>query len=273
MGALRVNAENAEFQIIQALKTNRAKRSKLHEIFIEGIECIKQAVKSNIEITRIIVKNTGGLSNWGKNIVNEYNHVKIIEMPEKLYAKLADKNDPSEMLVTAKIKQKTLDEIPGENPFIVIFDRPGDCGNLGSSIRSANAFNADGIFIVGHGVDLYESKVIRASMGSIFFTRIFQMESMAKLLEYVNMQKRRNNIEIIGTDSKGTLSLTDCKIEKPVLLIIGNEAKGMSKNLAEICDKIVKIPLKGNVNSLNVSCAASIIMWEIFKNANQDAPP
>jgi len=265
MNKLLINTENAEYQIIQSLKLNRVKRSKLREIFIEGIECIKQAIKSNIEITRIIVKEINSLSNWGKDIIEQYKSVKIIEMPEKLYNELTDKTNPSEMLITAKITPDTLDDIQNENPFIVLFDRPSDYGNLGSIIRSANAFNVDGLFIIGHGVDIYEPKVIRASLGSIFFTKIVTIESLEVLAEYIKNQKIKNNMEIIGTDSAGTVSIKDSKIKRPVMVIIGNEAKGMSINLKELCDKILKIPIEGNVNSLNVSCAASIIMWEIYK--------
>jgi TrmH family RNA methyltransferase len=266
MNRLLINAENAEYQIIQSLKLNRVKRNKLHEIFIEGIECIKQAIKSNIEITRIITRNTDNVSNWGKGVIEKYKNVKIIEMPDKLYNELTEKANPSEMLITAKIKPSTFDDIQQENPFIILFDRPSDYGNLGSIIRSANAFNADGLFIMGHGVDVYEPKVIRASMGSVFFTKIVTVESMEKLIEYIKTQKIKNNMEIIGTDSAGTIPLKDYKLKRPVMVIIGNEAKGMSVKLNEICDKIIKIPIEGNVNSLNVSCAASIIMWEIYKN-------
>ncbi|MDR0301036.1 MAG: RNA methyltransferase [Treponema sp.] len=266
MNELFINTENAEYQIIQSLKLNRVKRNKSHEIFIEGIECIKQAINSNIEITRIIIKNINTLSNWGENVIEQYKDVKIIEMSDKLYSELAEKAEPSEMLVTAKIMPNTLDDIYTENPFFILFDRPSDYGNLGSIIRSANAFNADGIFIIGHGVDIYEPKVIRASLGSIFFTKIVTIESMEILLEFIKAQKMKNNMKVIGTDSIGTVSVKDSKINRPVMVIIGNEAKGMSVRLKEICDEIVKIPMHGNVNSLNVSCAASIIMWEIYKN-------
>jgi len=268
MNRLLIKAENAEYQIIQSLKLNRIKRNKLHEIFIEGIECIKQAINSNIEITRIIIKDIDTLSNWGKNVIEQYKDVKIIEMSNKLYNELTDKTNPSEMLITAKIRSNTFDDIQKENPFIILFDRPSDYGNLGSIIRSANAFNVDGLFIMGHGVDIYESKVIRASLGSIFFTKVVTIESMEILVEYIKNQKKKNNMEIIGTDSTGTVSVEDYKVKRPVMVIIGNEAKGMSIKLKEICDKIIKIPIEGNVNSLNVSCAASIIMWEICKNGN-----
>jgi len=265
MNKLVIKTENSEYQIIQSLKLNRVKRKKSHEIFIEGIECIKQAIKSNIEITRIIINDIKTLSNWGKNIIEENKDVKIIEMSNKLYNELNDKINPSEMLITAKVRENTINDIQNETPFIILFDRPSDHGNLGSIIRSANAFNANGLFIMGHGVDVYEPKVIRASLGSVFFTKIVTIESMEILVKYIKDQKMKNNMEIIGTDSTGTVSLKDHKIKRPVMVIMGNEAKGMSIKLKEICDKIIKIPIEGNVNSLNVSCSASIIMWEIFK--------
>jgi TrmH family RNA methyltransferase len=265
MNRLLITTENAEYQIIKSLKLNRVKRNKSHEIFIEGIECIKQAIKSDIEITRIIVNVETNLSDWGKNIIKKYDNTKIIELSNHLYNELAEKTDPSEMLVTAKIKPDRIDDINVKNTFVIVFDRPSDHGNFGSLIRSANAFNADGIFIMGHGIDIYEPKVIRASLGSVFFTKIIPIGSMEILMEYIKTQKTKNNMEIIGTDSTGTVSLENCKLKRPIMIIMGNEAKGMSVKLKDICDKIIKIPMEGNINSLNVSCAASIILWEVYK--------
>ena len=266
MKLIKISAENAEYQIIQSLKQNRVKRNKLKEVFVEGIECIKKVIESKTEITRIIIKENYKLSNWGKNIIENNKNARIIEMSEKLFNDLADKINPSEMLITVKIKQNTLNDINTENPFLVVFDRPSDYGNLGSMIRTANAFNTDGILIIGHGVDIYDPKVIRASLGSIFFTKIILIESMEVLSEYIKILKKKNSIEIIGTDSTGIISVNDYKIKRPVMIIIGNEAKGISIKLKEICDKIIKIPMEGNINSLNVSCAASILMWEVYKN-------
>lgn len=266
MSWLKIQAENAEYQVIQSLKLNRVKRNKSREVFIEGIECIKQAIRSHIEVTRIIIKDFNQLSDWGKNTVEQYNDVTIIEMSSALFNELSDKINPSEMLMTAKIRRYSFDDIQAAHPFLIVFDRPGDYGNCGSIIRSANAFNVDGICIAGHGIDIYDPKTIRASLGGIFFTKIITIESMAVLLEYIQSRKKADNIEIIGTDSSGTVPVQDYKLQRPVMVIIGNEAKGMSIKLREICDTVIKIPMEGNVNSLNVSCAASIIMWEIYKN-------
>ena len=266
MKKLFIGTENAEFQIIQALKLNRDKRNKLKEIFIEGIECIKQAAGSGVEITRIIIKKNGSLSGWGKDFIKKNECAKIIEMPELLFGSLCDKAVPSELLVTAGIKHNQLSDIGDDDPFLVVFDRPSDHGNLGALIRSANAFNADAVFIVGHGTDVYESKVIRASLGSVFSTKVVLIESMDVLKGYIESQKSKNNMLIVGTDSAGESSLVNDKIKRPVMLIIGNEAKGMSVKLKALCDKIIKIPMGGKVNSLNVSNAASIFMWEIYRN-------
>jgi len=263
---LLINTENAEYQIIKSLKLNRIKRNKLREIFVEGTECIKQAVNANMEITRIIVNDMDNLSGWGKSIIEQNKNVKVIEMSANLYNELSDKANPGEMLITAKVKYNNINDINTENPFILVFDRPSDHGNMGSIIRSANAFNVDAIFIMGHGIDIYESKVIRSSLGSVFFTKIAAIESMDVLAEFIKAQKAKDNMEIIGTDSSGEFSVKDCNIKRPTMVIIGNEAKGMSVKLKEMCDKIIRIPMEGNVNSLNVSCAASIIMWEVYKN-------
>ena len=267
---LLISAENAEFQIIHSLKSNRSKRSKLGEAFIEGIESIKQAINAGAEITRVIVREPDKLSDWAKmqidHLSGKFPKMKIIEMSDELFRKLSSKEELSEMLLTVKIKYYTLDDITDAYPFLLLIDRPSDHGNLGSIIRSANAFGVNAILLMGHGVDAYEAKVIRASIGSIFFTKLIAVESMEELSSFILAQKAKCKMVIAGTDSGGDLSLSDVRLKRPLMLIIGNEAKGMSKSLKEVCDNIVSIPLKGNVNSLNVSSAASILMWEVYKN-------
>ena len=267
---LLISAENAEFQIIHSLKNNRVKRSKLGEAFIEGIESIKQAINAGVVITRVIIREMDKLSDWAKTQIGilskKFSDVKIIEMSDELFRKLSSKEELSEMLLTVKIKHYSLDDITEVYPFLLLIDRPSDHGNLGAIIRSANAFCVNAILLMGHGVDAHEAKVIRASMGGIFFTRLIHVESMEELSSFISAQKARCKMVIAGTDSGGDLSLSDVRLKRPIMLIIGNEAKGMSKSLKEVCNNIVSIPLKGNVNSLNVSSAASILIWEVYKN-------
>lgn len=274
MSRLRISAENAEFQIIRALQSNRAKRGKLHEIFIEGVGMVKQALGAELEITRIITADIPRLSGWGKGVITrcEGRGAKIIEMSPDLYRALASKENPSELMATAKVRETALEALTAENPCILLCDRPSGQGNFGSIVRSANAFQADGIFILGHGIDIYEPKVIRASLGSVFFTKIVNIPSMEMLARYIQEQKAKNGLRVIGTDSTGAVALQDAALQRPALFIIGNEAKGMSVKLKALCDEIIRIPVAGNVNSLNVSCAAAIVLWELSKGRPREPP-
>jgi len=261
-----ISVKNAEYQIIQALKTNRVKRSQTHEVFVEGIESIKQLLNTDIEITRVIIYDEKNLSDWGKNLVTKHKS-KLINMSFDLYKELCDREEPSEVLVTAKIKPISLEDLSlPEKPFILIFDRPSDYGNFGSILRSANSFNVDVILVIGHGIDVYDPKVIRSSLGGIFHAKIIQIESMKVLENWIEIQKGKSHLQVIGTDSTGSVSLSNTKLEKPIALVLGNEAKGMSVALKNLCDVIISIPISGNVNSLNVANAASIFMWEVYKN-------
>jgi TrmH family RNA methyltransferase len=263
---LRVSAENVEFQIIQALKTNRIKRHKSHEVFIEGTECIKMALGAGLEFTRIIMGvREERLSDWARELIQMHRAAALIEMSPSLYASICDRANPSELLVTAKIKPETENPVLPPDPCILVFDRPSDFGNLGSIIRSANAFGIDALFTVGHGGDIYEPKVIRASLGSVFYTQIQHIESMKSLERFIHEQKQRCGLSVLGTDSTGSVSLRDKDLHAPIMLIIGNEAKGMSLALRALCDEIVRIPITGVVNSLNVACAVSILLWELYR--------
>ncbi|GHT62170.1 rRNA methyltransferase [Spirochaetia bacterium] len=263
-----ISAPNAEFQIIESLKTNRTKRAKTHEIFIEGIESIKQALRANLEITRIIITNFEIISDWARDLIKNSGGTKIIEMSADLYNQLCDRNNPSEMLITAKVDLLALSDVKlPEKPFILLFDRPSDTGNLGSIIRSANSFNADALFIIGHGVDVYDPKVIRASLGAIFFTQIVMLQSLNEIEEFIREEKTKNNIKVLGTDSTGDILIMNGELRRPLMIVIGNEAKGMSLALKGLCDGIISIPISGEVNSLNVASAGSIFMWEVYKNS------
>ncbi|MDR1566500.1 MAG: RNA methyltransferase [Treponema sp.] len=268
MKKILINSENAEYQIIESLKLNRAKRTKAHEVFIEGIEPIKQALKAGVEITRIITAKSAALSGWAKNVIlsqgkGAVQGAAIIEMAPWLYNKLCDRQEPSEMLVTVRISMLKLNDLQlPEEPFLLLLDRPADTGNLGSILRSANCFGVDAALILGHSADVYDPKTIRASLGSVFHTPVAQIESMKELEEFIRTEKKRNALRVLGTDSSGELSLRNERLRRPIMIVIGNEAKGMSVALKGLCDGIAAIPLTGAVNSLNVASAASIFMWE-----------
>ena len=137
MNVLRISSENAEYQIIESLKTNRTKRAKHKEIFIEGIESIKQALLANIELTRIITVDMNKISGWAKQLISNCKSSKIIEMSDVLYKKLCDREEPTEIVVTAKINPIALDKVVfSKKPFTV-----SDLSFTIPSIKKFSSFN------------------------------------------------------------------------------------------------------------------------------------
>ncbi len=181
--AMKIRTKNDVFQMLLAVKTNRQKRSRFDEIFVEGIESIKQALASPyVALKKIIYRDFTALSDWAKKTIEIDAFPERVEMADVLYRELADKDEPAEIMITLAYRGTTLAGAAlSEKPVIVVFDRPGDPGNLGSLVRTANAFGVDLVVTVGHGVDVFEPKAIRASLGAVFRTPVVRAESMAEL--------------------------------------------------------------------------------------------
>jgi TrmH family RNA methyltransferase len=258
-------------QIRQALRLSQVQFSRVISLssgYLAGVEVEKRRV--NDRLVKLICSAFKVNERWLKEGDGEMfsKGPKIIEMSPELYHSLCDRNNPSEMLVTAKIDLLNLQDVKlSDKPFILLFDRPSDTGNLGSIIRSANSFNVDALFIIGHGVDIYDPKVIRSSLGGIFFTQIVMLQSLNEIEEFISREKAKNGMKVLGTDSKGDVSLAGGTLSRPLMIIIGNEARGISLALKGLCDGIISIPISGQVNSLNVASAAGIFMWEVYKNS------
>ncbi|MCW7463010.1 TrmH family RNA methyltransferase [Leptospira limi] len=270
---LKMSVRNAEFQIISALQTNRTKRSQEKEVFVEGTEPIKQLLTAGWKITRILFRENSNLSSWAKEVIQNQRDALVFEVKDELYVELSEKENPSELIVTAKIKNqfdlsklsKEVSILPKEKPFYLLFDRPSDYGNFGTLLRSADAFLVDIVFVIGHSIDVYDPKVIRSSLGSLFHTKLVFVPNFETLVRFVDSEKKRIGIRVIGTDSSGEFDLRETTLKSPIFLVLGNEKKGMSVQLQSLCDQRVKIPMFGVVNSLNVSCAGSILLWEVTK--------
>lgn len=271
-GKTALTSRNDVFQILQALKSNRQKRSELGEAFVEGIESIKQAERAGCGVTRILFADYAGLSDWAKGFVARNPRAARLELRNGLYAELADRDEPSELMITVASPRASLSEatLP-ERPLILVFDRPSDRGNLGSVIRSANAFGVDLVIVHGHGVDARDPKVIRASLGSVFHTPVIQSESHDELASFLSRLAGTCGLKVVGTDSTGATPLHEAGLTRPLAVVIGNEAKGMSVKLKELVDDMVSIPMEGEVNSLNVACAATAILWQISSRAASTA--
>ena len=255
------------FQRAEVLKRNREKRYQHGEFLVEGVAQINLAVKYGWSIRALLFGADKPLSSWAQELVSSGVAAEHWEMAPELMVELSDKEETSEVL--AVIEQKRLSPAaisPQAGGLVVAFDRPASPGNLGSSIRSADALGAQGIIISGHAVDIYDPFVVRGSMGAVFSMPVTTTPSHTGVKEWVDSAKAQGiDYQIIGSSGKATEMVYSVDFSKPTVLILGNETVGMSRGYWDICDAVVKIPIGGALSSINVSCAASILLYEIAR--------
>ena len=261
MKTLRIGKENATFQEIVALKENRNKRQQKKLFFVEGVQNIKEAISNNWSIFALIYCETDSLSEWAKGILclAQFNYV----LSQNLMSKLSDKSDTSEILALIEMKDTSTLNL-SYNPIVMLLDRPSKKGNLGTIIRSCDALNVNHIFIIGHGVDLYDHQVITSTMGSFFKMGLTILNSLNEYNELIDYFKSNyKGFQVVGTSLQTDNCLQKCDSSKPTMLLIGNENSGLSKSLKESADMLVQIKMREGIDSLNVACATSICLYEI----------
>lgn len=259
---INVGKRNNIFQHIIVLKTNRYKRNDFQEFFVEGVHNIKLALKYGWTVKNWIISNKK-LSSWATTMLETVKTEANYCFTDELLSEISERTDTSEIMAVFQMKKMTV--TASKNPFIIIFDRPSKKGNLGTIMRSADAFGCDGIIVTGHSVDIYDPEVLSASMGSFFAVLTERIESNKKVEERLyELKQQFPELVIVATTEVGETSIREANFNKPLILLVGNEASGLSKFYLDICDQTVKIPMVGEATSFNVANATSIFMYEVF---------
>lgn len=154
-----------------------------------------------------------------------------------------------------------LAEKRNEKPFIIILDEITDVHNLGAIIRTAECCGAHGIIIPKHRAAGVNSVVAKTSAGAVEYLPVVRVTNINQAIE----ELKEKGLWIYGADMSGEKYIYEEKLDGAVGLVIGSEGKGISRLVKENCDALIKIPMKGNVSSLNASCAASIIIYEVLR--------
>lgn len=268
MKETKVFTKNNIFQKFEVLKTNRNKRYRYHEFFVEGVRSLNEAVRNNWKIKSLIY-DKNNLSDWAKDMINKVNTDMNYCLTPELMKELSGKEDTSELMAVIEMREDSLKQVTlSEKPFIVLFDRPSNRGNLGTMIRSCDALGADMLIITGHAVDLYDTDVVVSAMGSFFKVPVIRISDNGALFEYIaELKKRYTDFTAIGTTAHNENPVYSVDLTSPLMLMMGNETMGLNKTLKEYCDLLCTIPMSENsyATSFNVSCAASILMYEVTR--------
>ena len=267
MGALRVSSRNARFQQWESLLSNRNKRQRAGEFLVQGVRPISLAAKFGWRFHALIYDAERPLSAWAQNLLGSIGTARVAMAPA-LLAELGEKaEDAPELVAVVEMRDDNLDRITVGGDFLgVALDRPASPGNVGSIIRSADAFGANGVIVSGHAADVYDPRAVRASTGSLFALPVVRCPSHRELAAWVAAQRARGcPIMVAGTDERGDRDVFDVDFTQPTVLLVGNEGTGLSSGWQELCDLMVSIPMTGAASSLNAAAAATAVLYEIAR--------
>lgn len=186
--------------------------------------------------------------------------VELVEVASHVFEKIAYREGPDGFLAVAKQRTTSLEEIKAKSPFLLLVEGVEKPGNLGSMLRSSDAAGVDALIVCDEQVDLFSPNVVRASMGTLFSVPCIKVSS-EKALAWC----KQKGVELVATTPSAKKPYTAISYQKGVAIAMGSEKEGLSNTLLEAAGVRVVIPMKGLADSLNVSAAATLLLFEVVR--------
>jgi len=248
-------------------------------MFIIGRNPVIEALKYNSGSIRKIVLLEGLSDNKIKEIIRtaDKNNINVELRVKKDFERILDKKDKSEGVtqgVIAEVEEYSYVSLETvfskindkEDALLLILDEIQDPHNLGAIIRTSAAAGIDGVIITEKNSAKVNHTVMKTSAGAANKIYIVQSKNIYKTIE----QLKNSGFKVLGTVLNSVISMFDIKFNGKTVVIFGNEGEGVRKNILKLCDNVFKIPIAGNVESLNVSVAAGVLMYEVLRQKMND---
>jgi RNA methyltransferase, TrmH family len=251
--------ENRNIKNVKSLKLKKF-RNETNRFFIEGKRFVYDALKSDFYIPEIFISDSFYECEANSEIIHQVHSrdIKLFICSDVIFNKLTDTENPQGILAVVempKIKEITCKH----NGFYIILDNLTDPGNIGTIIRTADAAGADAVFISEGSTDIYNPKVLRSTMGSVFHIPVLNNVNIYDII----FQLKDIGIPVFAADINGKKSCFEMNTQKGAAILIGNEANGLSYDSISSADELIKIPMFGDAESLNASVAAGILMYMV----------
>ena len=232
-------------------------RDELGVYVIEGIKVIEEAINENVEIEKIVIcEDCTEASIIPQKLMYAIAKYNCIYVSKKVFELLTDVVSPQGILAIVRRPEKN-EKIDYNAELILALDGIQDPGNLGTILRTADSVNLNQIIVTKNTADCYNPKVVRSTMGAILRIKIIETESLVNTLK----EAKKNKFKIVATSLDTQNNIYDIDYNKKVI-VIGNEANGVTKEVQSMADNKVKIPMLGKTESLNASVATGIMLYE-----------
>ncbi len=240
---------------------------------IFGLHAIIEAIESGKTIDKLLLKKdlSGDLAHTLINLARERD-ITIQRVPIEKLNRITRKNHQGAIAMLAAVTYYKVDQVlpavfdEGMNPFFVILDGVTDVRNFGAIARTCDCAGVSAIVIPEKGSVSVNGDAIKTSAGALNYLPVCREHSLKEAITYL----RQSGCRIIGTSDKNSVNYTSENYTGPVALVLGSEGKGISPEVMRQCDAFVKIPEFGNINSLNVSVAGGIMMYEVVRQRLAD---
>ena len=262
-----IHSENADFQLLEALRHNRRKREQRGEFLVEGVQAINRCVASGWPVRAVLSPLDAQPSRWAADVTAALPTADRVELRPDLFARLADRDEVPELLLVGRIPSPDLAAVPRiDDGVVVVLDRPASPGNLGTIIRTADALGAAAVLTTGHGAHLYDPRTIRASVGSIFALPVVPVDGNQVLVDWVGgWRAEAPTLTVYATDEEGEVELRPgVEVGRPAVLLLGTERTGLSRALRDLADVTLRISMLGDASSLNVAVAHGIALHHLM---------
>ncbi len=228
---------------------------------IEGLRILEEAIRSGVRFRAVFFSHSA--ENKAQRLLPQIAaQVETLILPDKLFADAVPSESPQGVAALVRCRQFSVDDVLEhcrQSPLVAIVGLQ-DPGNLGTILRSAEAFEAGGVILVEGTVSPFNPKVVRASAGSVFRLPVAQ----AKLTDCIGKMRERG-LRLVATSSHKGTPLPEANLSGPLAVLIGGEGGGIPREIMAAMDEVLAIPHSSKVESLNAGVAASIVLYEIRK--------
>lgn len=261
------SSSNAQIKEIRKLR-DRKERQATGLFYIEGLRIVGEAVELNEGIESLIIAPELLISDFGQKLVQVHQEKGglILEVSQQVFQNLSMKEGPQGIAAVLRQRWANLEELVVKpDDCWVVLDSIADPGNLGTILRTSDSTGCGGVILLDQCTDPYDPSSIRASMGALFNQKLVKAS-----FEAFADWKGRTSIQLVGTSDKAKQNYHTYVFPTNLAVIMGSERHGLQQKHLDLCDAVVRIPMTGVSDSLNLAVATGVVLYEIV-NQKQEA--
>lgn len=249
-------------ELIKHLKklSDKKYRDQNNEYIIEGVKLLEEAVTENAKIKTVVICDECTKNNAiSKNLMYEIAKYNCVYVAENVFKTITQVMNPQGIIAVIE-KETSEEEIDYTQSVIIALDDIQDPGNLGTILRTVDSCGLKQILVSKGTADVYNPKVVRSTMGAIFRVKVIECEDLKQTFK----NAKKHHFKVVVSSLQTDKNIYDIDYNKKII-VIGNEANGVEKEIQDMADEKVVIPMLGKTESLNASVATAVILYEYVR--------